>query len=317
MTEIDPPAANRFSPITRGRICVLLAAVLWSSSGLFVKAPLFADWPLEARGMLLAFWRALFAGLILLPAVRRPRFRPTLIPMVVCFVAMSATYLSAMTQTTAANAIWLQSTAPFWIFLLSLTLGIERVERTNFVPLALAAVGVGTILFFEIQGQSRLGIVCGLLAGMAYAGVVVFMRALRGEDSAWLVAVNHVAAAAILLPYVIYVGHWPDWQQAGLLVAFGCFQMGLPYLLLARGLRSVSLQEATAIGLVEPLLLPVWVLLAYGERPAVWTLAGGAFILAGLLLRYGGALVRLGSGRAAAPIVLQEHDRREAEYRDG
>src|SRR5690606_918278 len=55
-----------------GRYLVIAAAVLWSTSGLFAKAPWLAVWPLEVRGPLLAFWRTLFAGLFLLPWIRRP-----------------------------------------------------------------------------------------------------------------------------------------------------------------------------------------------------------------------------------------------------
>ena len=271
---------------------------------------------MESRGTLLAFWRALFAGAILVPAVRKPRFRPALVPMAISFVAMSVAYLSSMTQTTAANAIWLQSTAPFWVFLFACTTGFERIQRADYVPLCFAAAGIGTILIFELQGQNQIGIALGLAAGMAYAGVVIFIRALRGEDSAWLIAVNHLVAAAILLPYVVATGYWPGGRQLLVLIAFGCFQMGLPYLLLARGLRSVSSQEATAIGLIEPLLLPLWVLAAYGEKPAPWTLAGGGLILIGLVLRYGRPLATFGNRRAAAQAILQEQDRREAEDGD-
>ena len=69
-----------------GRLLILAAAVMWSTSGLFAKAPLFADWPLHlagwpVRGPLLAFWRAVFAALILWPFVRRPRWTPKLLPM--------------------------------------------------------------------------------------------------------------------------------------------------------------------------------------------------------------------------------------------
>ena len=68
--------------------------------------------------------------------------------------------------------------------------------------------------------------------------------------------------------------------------------MGLPYVFFARGLKSVTSQEATGIGLLEPLLLPVWVYLAWSETPAPWTLVGGGLILASLVLRYGVPLLR-------------------------
>src|SRR6266404_7935911 len=120
-----------------GRLWVVLAAVMWSTSGLFAKSHVFDDWPPEVRGALLAFWRAAFAGLLVLPAVRRPRWSPQLVPMALAFAAMNVTYLSAMALTTAANAIWLQSTAPWWVFLFGAVVMREPVSRVEAIPLVL------------------------------------------------------------------------------------------------------------------------------------------------------------------------------------
>ena len=282
--------ADAGKKLTRARLCIVLAAVLWSTSGFFAKSTWFADWPTADRGLVLAFWRALFAGIVLLPAVRRPRFRPALVPMPLCFAAMNVTYLGAMTLTTAANAIWLQSTAPFWVLLFGAFFLAERFDRRNRLPLLLAFVGIAIILYFELQGQAQAGVVRGLMAGACYAGVVIFLRRLNGEDSAWLVAINHLVAAGLMFPFMLRLGLWPSPMQLGILAGFGTLQMAIPYLLFAHGLRRVTGPEATAIGLLEPILLPCWVLLAWGERPAPWTLVGGGLILAGLIIRYASPL---------------------------
>lgn len=269
-----------------GRLAMVLAAVMWSSSGLFAKAPLFDDWPPVYQGTMMAFWRSMFAALVLLPTVRRPRWNGYLLPLTICFTAMNVTYLTAMTRSTAANAIWLQSTAPWWVFLISVVLLREPILRRDLIPLVFGVLGVGTILAFEIQGQAKLGVFCGLAAGVSYAGVVIFMRHLRAENSAWLVALNHTVAALALLPWIVYLGQWPSGTQLLVLAAFGALQMAIPYLLLIRALRSVGSQEAVAIGLIEPVLVPIWAFLVRGEEPAWWTAAGAVMILAGLALRY-------------------------------
>jgi drug/metabolite transporter (DMT)-like permease len=64
------------------------------------------------------------------------------------------------------------------------------------------------------------------------------------------------------------------------------FQMGLPYILFARGLQRIPGHEATGLNLIEPILVPLWTYLAWNERPAWWTIAGGALILTGLAVRY-------------------------------
>jgi DME family drug/metabolite transporter len=285
-------SSARFSGKAFGRLCILLAALLWSTNGLFVKSAVFDDWPQDVRGTLLAFWRALFAGTLLLPAVRKPRWDKRLVPMALAFTAMNVTFLQSMTLTTAANAIWLQSTAPLWVFLFGLTLYREVRDPRDMVPLACGLAGAAMILSFELRANSLgstagIGVVLGLCSGICYAGVVVSMRVLRGHAGAFLVAVNHLAAAILLAPYCAYLAQPVSGRQLLVLAAFGFFQMGLPYLLLARGLREVSGQEGAAIALLEPVLVPLWVyLMPDGERPAWWTVAGGALILLGLLLRY-------------------------------
>ena len=270
-----------------GRLWVLAAALMWSTSGLFAKQTLFDEWPKDKRGLLFAFWRALCAALILLPMVRRPRWSPQLVPLVACFALMNATFLTALVRTTAANAIWLQATAPWWVFVLSVFLLRQPIVRRDLIPLAFGIVGVSLILLFEIlRRQEAVGVVCGLAAGVSYAGVVVFLWRLGSDDPAWLVALNHAVVAVVLLPCVLSWGYWPSPQQLVVLAGFGIFQMAIPYVLLIRGLRTISSQEATAIGLIEPVLMPLWVYLSGLESPQWWTIAGASLILVGLVLRY-------------------------------
>ncbi|HZZ29593.1 MAG TPA: DMT family transporter [Pirellulales bacterium] len=298
MSEAGPPPslppAEDFTSATpatipnplAGRLCVAAAALMWSSSGFFAKNPIFDSWPSDERGVLLAFWRALFAGLLILPAVRRPHWSGKLLPMAGCFAVMNVTFLSAMSLTTAANAIWLQNTAPWWIFGIGTLVLRDPVNRRDLFTLVPGALGIGLILFHEAGSESHWGVVWGLLAALSYAGVVIFFRNLRGEDTFWLVSINHLVTAAVIAPFVLWRGLWPSGWQWPLLAGFGFFQMALPYTLFGRGLRLISAQEAAAIGLLEPILSPFWAFLVRGEKPGGWTIAGAAMILLGLVLRY-------------------------------
>lgn len=290
--QASPSPATGVTPVPHapskhlGRLSVLACALLWSTSGLFVKCGAFDQWPDDIQGTLLAFWRALFAGLVLAPTIRRPRWRAYLVPLALCFTGMNITYLTAMVRTTAANAIWLQSTAPWWVFLFSVFLFREPIVRRDLIPLCFGVLGVSTILFFEVRGQAYAGVICGVGAGICYAGVIVFMRQLHAENPAWLVALNHMVAAIVLLPWVIHLDTWPSLRQLALLMGFGVVQMAIPYILLLRGLRAISSQEAIGIALVEPVLMPFWVFLVGFETPDWWTVLGASLILAGLVLRY-------------------------------
>ena len=308
--SMDPPSPPNPSTPAPGklaaRLWVAVAALMWSTSGLFAKAPLFDVWAESDRGLIQAFWRAAFAALVLLPMIRRPKWNVRLVPMAICFTLMCTTYLMAMSQTTAANAIWLQATSPWWVFLLAVLIFREPVARRDLIPLAFAVLGVGMILFFEllIHPQERSGVICGLVSGIFYASVVLFMRSLRDQTSAWLIALNHLVATAVLLPWILGKGIWPTPAQLAVLAAFGVFQMAIPYVLISRALRTISSQEAIGICLIEPALTPVWVLL-WGEVPASWTIAGASLILVGLILRYVVFELLVTARRNRSPAVRQ------------
>lgn len=274
---------------TAARLCVVGAVILWSTSGFFTKSHFFDNWPIEWRGAMFGFWRTLAAAIVLLPLVRGVRFRPMLVPMVISFAGMNITFLTAMVLSTAANAIWLESTAPFWVLLSCLFLFREPLQKRDFLPFLAAFAGVALILTFELtrtEKLSQLGVIAGLLSGICYGGVIVTLRQLREENSAWLVALNHAASAVVLAPLVLLLGYWPTPFQLAWLVAFGVVQMAIPYLLLTTGLKVIPSHEVALIGLLEPILNPIWAYLVWGERPAWWTLAGGTCILLGLFLRY-------------------------------
>ncbi|MEQ8790347.1 MAG: EamA family transporter [Pirellulaceae bacterium] len=285
MTDAKRPAA--LMSMTSGRLLVLAAAVMWSTSGFFAKAPIFDGWP----GPVLAFWRAVFASAVLLPMVRRPRFSWRLVPLVALFAVMNYSYLTAMKVGEASLAIWMQNTAPVWVFLFGVLVLRETVQPRDWLLVVLAGCGVGLIVVCEARGQSLDGALWGLLSGLTYAGIVLCLRWLRDFESAWLVALAHLGTIVCLSPWVVQFEELPSGEQWLYLAAFGMLQMGIPYLLFARGLQSIAGHEASGIALLEPILVPVWVFLAWHnapgyEAPRWWTLVGGALILFGLLCRY-------------------------------
>lgn len=266
---------------------IVVAALMWSTAGFLARAPAFDGWcDATWLGTLQAFWRSLFAAAVLVPFVRRPRWDLRLVPMTLIFAAMNVLYLSALNLTTPANAIWLQATAPVWVFLASVFWFREKASRRDWWLLLLSMCGVAMILYHEIGGNEMVGVACGLLSGVTFAAVMLFLRRLRAEDPAWLIALNHSVTAIILFPVILWFGVWPTAVQLPFLVALGALQMGIPYVLFARGVRVIASHEASCIALLEPVLLPVWVLAAWGKAPNWWTVVGGALILTGLLVRY-------------------------------
>lgn len=286
MTDGGDEQGEGWSALTRGRAFIVAAAVLWSLSGVLTKS-LALDPPA------IAFYRSLFAGLALVPFVPRERrvVLPGMLLLGLTFGAMTGLYIAAIKATTAANAIILQYTATFWMIPASALLLHERPDRRSMIGVALACLGIGLIVAYGgggRPGESR-GIALGLASGLMYALVAVGMRKFRMIDPTWLSAFNNLGAALTL-------GAWigattgpitvPTAGQAAFLLAFGVIQMAIPYALFARGLQVVRAPEAGLLGLIEPILNPIWVAIAVGERPTPATVVGGLFLLSGVAVRY-------------------------------
>jgi drug/metabolite transporter (DMT)-like permease len=225
--------------------------------------------------------------LVFLPLLHRRQlsFRPLMLLMGLSFATMNALFISAVGLGTAANAIFLQYTAPLWMYLASVWLLKEPGDRRNTVALLMAMSGVMIIVVDAVRQSTLPVVLIALGSGLAYACVVLCLRVLRGASPIWLTAFNHLSGALVLLPWVWFECQ-PTLTQLACLALFGIVQMALPYMLMSLGLRSVTPQEAGTITLLEPLLNPLWAYLIAGDVPALATLLGGGVILAGLAWKY-------------------------------
>ena len=285
------------SEVARGRVLVVVAALLWSTSGVFAKSA-------ETPAIAVAMFRGLSAGgvLLLVALLRGTRrtWQPGLLVMMASFAAMSYLFIAALTCTTAANVILLQYTAPFWVAAASgLILG-ESVPQRAWYALAGGLVGMAVLIggqWLGASGGERLGMALSVASGVTYAGVIVSLRFFRGHDPLWLATLNNLAAGGVLLlglAVAALLGNTaaadalvvPTLGEGVRLTAFGVFQMALPYVLFGYALRSVSAQEAGLLTLLEVVGNPTLTYLFVGETPARVTVVGGAVLLAMLVVRY-------------------------------
>ena len=269
-----------------GRTLIIIASVLWSTSGVITKG-------IALDPLSIAFYRGLFAGLALLPFIPRAAYvvKPAMIPLGLLFGVMTGSYIVAITLTTAANAIFLQCTSVFWSVPLSAIILKERPDRRALFAIGMSMIGCVIIVMFGRDGRpgENWGMALGLFSGILYAIATVGLRKFRAIDSAWLSAFNNLAGSvAIAVVALAAIGSIaiPTGPQALVLFGFGVMQMAIPYMLFARGLRTVNAPEAGLLALLEPVLNPIWVVLVHGERPANLTIVGGLFLLAGVAIRY-------------------------------
>jgi drug/metabolite transporter (DMT)-like permease len=273
----------------------MAAAVLFSTGGAAIKTAAFT--PMQVASL-----RSGIAAITLLAWVRfRPEISARVFGIGAVYAAVLTTFVVATRLTTAANAIFLQSTAPLYLLLLGpLVLG-ERV-RARDLPY-LAALGIGLVLCVLGQQEAsvtapdpRTGNLFGLASGVAWALTLTALRwAQRGghDIGASGVVVGNLLAFAIGLPFVLPLpdataGEWAT------IVYLGVAQIGVAYMLLTRALRYLGALEAALLLLIEPVLNPIWTWLIRGETPAVWVLAGGAIIVGTTATQ---AVVRAGASR--------------------
>ena len=265
---------------TRGRLLIVSAALLWSLAGVFIK---FLDVP----PLTIVFYRSFFACLIFTPFVRRADWRisgPVGVSVVTYSAAISA-FVSANKLTTAANAIVLQYTAPIFVFLFSRIVLRETVSKLNGLALSAGMLGVAVISLDSAGEPEMAGVLLALLSGLLFAAYMINLRRTTNVSPIYLTWINN-AVCALLLLLVVKSQLGLTWDQLGILAVMGAVQLGLPYFLFSKGLQTVSLQEASLIALIEPVLNPIWVAVTVGEIPSTATLTGGGMILMGLSVRY-------------------------------
>jgi drug/metabolite transporter, DME family len=257
----------------RSRLLLLAAATLWSTAGAAIKLCGLSGWQIAGG-------RSLVAGLFLLAAVPAARARPTLrtLAVAVAYALTVVQFVLATKLTTAANAIFIQDTAPLWVLLLSPWLLRERPTRGELLAVPVYAVGLALFFLDDLSAGQLLGNVVALSSGVAFALSILGLRLIRGEGPAALVWGN-LLAAAIALPFWPS-GPTPSAMDLGLVLYLGVFQLGLSYLLFSRGLERTPAVEASLLVLLEPVLNPIWTFLLAGERPGPWAIAGGAIVLA-------------------------------------
>jgi len=255
------------------RLQILLAAVLWSTAGAAIKSCGLDGWQIASGRSLVA---GLFLLLLVPEARRRPSRRTWLVAVAYAFTVVL--FVLATKLTTAANAIFIQDTAPLWVLLLSPWLLAERPTRSELLAVPVYAIGLGLFFLDELSAGQLAGNLVALASGVAFGLSIIGLRLVRHDGPAALVLGNLVAAAAALP--IALSGPAPTPLDLALVGYLGVFQLGLSYLVFSRGLLGTPAVEASLLVLLEPVLNPIWTFLVAGERPGPWAIAGGAIVLA-------------------------------------
>jgi len=267
------------------RLLILAAALLYSTGGAAIKAISLTSWQVASLRSLIAA----IAILLLVPESRRG-WTPLVWIISLSHALTLVLFVLANKLTTAANAIFMQATAPFYLLAIGPLLLKEPNTKRDY--LLGGAVGIGMMLFFfdapsttALAPNPALGNALAAVTGLTWALTLTGLRKLGkqpGTNNLSVVATGNLTAFALAAPFAFPIASIGATDIAAL-VYLGVFQIGLAYVCLTRGVRQVPAFETSALILLEPAMNPVWTYFLHGEAPGPLSLGAGAIIIGATL----------------------------------
>jgi drug/metabolite transporter (DMT)-like permease len=258
-------------------ILLVFAAVLWSTSGVFVKG---LDW----QPLSILAGRGIFTSILFLLYMRRLPKKVTRWTLLAAGGSMATQFLfvTSTKLTTAANSIFLQYTAPIYVVVLAYLLLREKPLRSDLI--AMGIIFIGLLLFFgdQLSPDGFYGNILAVLSGMTSAIMMVSFRAQKNSSPEDSVLIASLVIAIFGFPSVLK----ESWTISGwsVLAYLGIFQIGVAFIFFTKGIKHIPALEANLIGTLEPILNPVWVFLFLGERMGKSALLGGLVVLMGVIV---------------------------------
>jgi drug/metabolite transporter (DMT)-like permease len=263
-------------------LLVLFAALLWSTGGLFIKAT-------TLNAFELSFYRSLLAALTVAYFTRREGFGINTVSGLasLLYTALLLLFVIATKLTTAANAIFLQYTAPIYVLLFEPLFYKERFRLGDLVTVTICLAGMSLFFVGKLRPEDVSGNLAALASGLCFAFYFLLLRHPRAQrvNRASSVIYGNLLVVLLTAPAGLAALSKISAADAGSVLFLGVFQIGVAYTLftlgMARGVRSL---DAGIVGYIEPVLNPVWVFLVLGERPSGWALVGGGIIITAVVI---------------------------------
>lgn len=274
-----PSAGTGQNRYGRGAALAALAgcALLWSLGGILIKS-------ITLNAFAVSGGRSLVAVAFFTVVFGKPSRsgKPVFWGAVLAYAGTMLLFVTATKLTSAANAIFLQYTAPVFVCVFGWFFFKERITLLDLAATGLVMAGMGIFFLEDFSAGSGSGNVGNLLAigsGVCFGLQAVLMRRLRitGSSPESVLTWGNLACVAVALPF--FFSKAPTGGDLLLLLLMGLVQVGAAYVLYTFALRHVTSLELILIPVVEPLLNPVWVYLIQGEKPGAASIAGGVLIL--------------------------------------
>ncbi|MEM3373475.1 MAG: EamA family transporter [Candidatus Anstonellales archaeon] len=263
----------------KGLIAIIIAALLWSTGGLFIKL-------ISLDAFQLSFYRSIFSALTFAVLFRKKVFVLNF-PVVLnglFYAGILILFVMATKLTTAANAIFLQYTAPIYVLIFEPILLKTKLRRINVISVIVSFLGMTLFFVGEISPSHFEGNLIALLSGICFAA---FLLGIRKSDENYRVPA--IFWGNIFIPILCFSSVYPDFNidlKNFLMVAYlGIFQIGLAYAVFTYSIKRIEGIEAALIAMIEPVMNPIWVYFGYGEKPSPFAILGGLIILSTIAIR--------------------------------
>lgn len=270
------------------RLQVLAAALLFSTGGAGIKVEAFS-------GLQVSALRSGVAAVALLLFLRgRLVWSPHVALAAIVYAATVTLFVLSTKLTTAANAIFLQSTAPLYLLLLGPMVLGEHFRRRDFVYLVAMVLGIigcfaGRPLATVTASDPALGNALAVVCSITWAFTLIALRYVERGQSRPGVGISAAILGNLLASVAALPFAWPfpaaseaEWVT---IVYLGVCQIGVAYVFLTSAIRRLSALEVSLLLLIEPALNPVWTWVFREEHPGMWTIVGGTVILTATALR--------------------------------
>ncbi len=261
----------------------MAAALLWSTGGLFIKLS-------HLSALELSFGRSLLAAITVAVWTRREGFginRLTVLTSLL-YAALLLLFVIATKRTTAANAIFLQYTAPIYMLVFEPLLYKEKFRRVDLIVVAVCVAGMALFFVGKLKPDDIEGNMAALASGICMAFYFLLLRHARSREvnRASSVIYGNLLLALVTAPAgMAAVSNLISAQELAIVAYLGVVQIGIAYALFTLGMsRGVRSLDAGIVAFIEPVLNPLWVFLFLGERPSVWALIGGTIIVSAVFI---------------------------------
>lgn len=289
----------------KGVLLVFIATVLWSLAGVFARAVPHLDF-----GAIL-FARAGFGGLcgLILAAndwragrLDLQRLKTPVAPVIVLLSSTAISgYVAALLTTTVADVLVIYATLPFIAAGLAFLLTGEKPSRRTMIAASVALVGVAVMVADGLGNGRLIGQALSLFMTAGFAGLVVLQR----RDPNLPVTPINAVAALIASAFGFSVARSVQMSAFDVidLFCFGVSTITIAFALFMEGAKHVPPAEASLIAMLDVVMGPLWVWLAFRETPSLATFIGGAFVLAAAAWRLAPELRRRGDLAPTAPLL--------------